>query len=140
MRTISLLALAVLVVGCASTPSRWTHAQLLGPEADRQYVIDHGDCTREAIASVPPPTLQAAPSSGQAYAIQGQARTGYGVNPPTLTNYSGTVQPQSNPMQAMQAGMVAGANARAVEAAEQAQATIHAGCMAKRGWTREIVR
>lgn len=130
MRWITSALIAAALSGCAVAP-RWSHANLSGADGDRQFAVDHGQCTREAYVAAPPVQAQPRPNVPSGYTVQGQARTTAYGSPPSTTTYSAQVRPQQQLpdfVGAWQAGAQAGA-------ADRARSDIYAGCMAERGWT-----
>lgn len=139
MKRISVCVATVLLVsGCASAPQKWNHSSLAGPEADRQYLVDHGECTRQAMAYVAPPPPTPVLPPPPAYTVTGTATTSAGATTtPVVTTYSSTVQPQRSITELMAYVDAAGEAGRLRGQAEYALRTIHVGCMAARGWMQE---
>ena len=130
-------AIAFLTLtACATTAPTWTHAQLVGAEADRQFLVADGQCIREASTAVSIPQTPPQTYQQQGYNIQGQAQTTTGTAPPTTTQYSAQVRPQFNVAQAMQSVQDAGTAGANRGAALNAQRRIYLGCMAAQGWSQ----
>lgn len=126
----------VLLAGCASAAPKWQHAQFVGADADRQFLVADGQCIKEASTAISIPPAPPQTQQQQSYTIQGQAQTSVGAAPPTTTRYSAQVQPQFNVAQAMQSVQDAGAAGARQGAALNAQRRIYAGCMASLGWSQ----
>ena len=135
LRSMSLGVVLVALSGCASTAPTWSHSQLVGTEADRQFLIADGQCIREASTAVSVPQVSTPQAyTQQGYTVQGQAQTTTGTAPPTTTRYTAQVQPQFNVAQAMQSVQDAGTAGANRGAALNAQRRIYVGCMAAQGW------
>ncbi len=124
------------LAACATTAPTWNHSQLIGAEADRQFSIAHGQCTREAYTAVSTPQVHQRTPQPQSYDISGKVHTSAGTAPPTTTLYNARVEPRFGPLQAMQYVQEAGDAGAARGAAQYAQRQIYLGCMAAQGWTQ----
>jgi len=120
-----------------SATTGWTHVELVGPEAERNFLISNGQCTKESRSAIQIPQSNPVAQQSQGYNVQGQVRTtsnsGFSAN----SQYNAQVNPQTDI-----AGMMASTrdtynNSAAKANAQRDQHTVYVGCMAESGWVKE---
>ena len=141
---IAVVLTSSLLIGCAGSKPRaqvWSHSTLGGQAAERQFVIDRGECDAAAVNAVQVPSMSTG-SGSQTSSTQIQMRSSSGQT------YSGEMRTQSqssasglspsSPMQGAIAGYQAGAESGRVQQAQQARQNFFASCMYRKGWSMTL--
>ena len=120
-----------------SATTGWTHVELIGPEAERNFLISNGQCTKESRAAIQMPQSKPIAQQSQGYNVQGQVRTTSNSGFVANSQYNAQVNPQTDI-----AGMMASTqdtynNSAAKANAQRDQDTVYVGCMAEKGWITE---
>ncbi len=120
---------------CA-TPG-WAHVELVGSEAERDFLISNGQCTKESRAAIQMPQSKPVAQQPQGYNVQGQVRTTSNSGFTANSQYNAQVNPQTDI-----AGMMASTrdtynNSAAKANVQRDQHAGYVGCMAEKGWMTE---
>lgn len=141
MKNLYAFPLFLIATGCAVSPN-WTHPNISDQTiAQRQLVIDDGNCTLIAAGRKPVPQFSPSYSSQVTTFTANGSTFNSATGQRTFNTYSGqaTTSPGGGFAGGFASGMANGAALGAMLEAQAAEDRIYKACMYSKGWVDEVV-